>query len=64
MSKILQPRFRFDHLSDPISAKVVRPFPLPWFDSIGQLRPVITSLSLHPLKEQTVKNVSIGRYSA
>ena len=59
-----RPIFWFDRLSVPVRATGICLFLLPWFDSIAQVQPGLTFLLYHPLKEQTVKNVSVGCYSA
>ena len=48
----------------PVLEKWVLPFTLPCLDSVEIALLRITSLAFRPLKEQTAKNVSVGRYSA
>ena len=53
VNKIFQPGLRFGRLSSLARAKWVRPFFLPCFDSISQVRSELPSLPCHQHKEQT-----------
>ena len=64
MSRTLQRRLRCVRLPTPIIAKGVLPFYLTLIDSVERVRLGLTYLAFCPLKEQTARNVSVGRESA
>ena len=61
--RTLQRRLRCVRLPTPVLVKGVIPFSLPQLDSIERARLGLASLAFCPLKEQTAKIISVGRFS-